>query len=341
MLLSLFCGPGGLDLGFERAGFRTSFAFDKHADSIRTYNHNRLGADSPAGYILDLTDVSAKDLDVFAGRELTPTGVIGGPPCQSFSQANRSPRAEDPRHILPLRYAALLAELNARHRIDFFMFENVPGLGLPPHDERFRSLLTALTEAGFNVSSAILNAMDFGVPQRRKRLIVVGFNAAAYPGKKWTAPTHLRQESKIRTVRDTFVDLPEPTYFHRGASPETIQPHPNHWCMAPKSKKFTDGTLKEGNTCLRSFKTLAWDAPSITVAYGNREVHVHPNCQRRLSVYEAMLLQGFPATYELTGNLSSQIRQVSDAVPPPLAEAVALSIAEQLKLNSDTVQASP
>ena len=73
--------------------------------------------------------------------------------------------------------------------------------------------------------------------------------------------------------------------------------------------------------------TLQWDAPSLTVAYGHREVHIHPGCHRRLSVFEAMRLQGFPDDYELVGTLSAQITQVSEAVPPPLAEAVARAVA--------------
>jgi DNA (cytosine-5)-methyltransferase 1 len=97
--------------------------------------------------------------------------------------------------------------------------------------------------------------------------------------------------------------------------------------MRPKSRKFTTpGALKPGNGRNRSFKTLDWDRPSLTVAYGHREVHIHPDCHRRLSVYEAMKLQGFPDHYELIGSLSSQIVQVSEAVPPPLAYAVAASV---------------
>ena len=96
--------------------------------------------------------------------------------------------------------------------------------------------------------------------------------------------------------------------------------------MNPKSPRFFNGSLSEGYVSGRSFKTLAWNAPSITAAYGHREVHVHPNGRRRLSVFEAMKLQGFPDAYVLDGTLSAQIDQVSEAVPPPLAEAVAKSI---------------
>jgi len=92
--------------------------------------------------------------------------------------------------------------------------------------------------------------------------------------------------------------------------------------MNPRSRKFKTGEGFNG----RSFKKLVWDKPSWTVAYGNREVHVHPTGVRRLSVYEAMILQGFPKTYELRGTLSDQITQISDAVPPPMAAAIAKEI---------------
>ena len=79
-----------------------------------------------------------------------------------------------------------------------------------------------------------------------------------------------------------------------------------------------------------SFKVLSWDCPSYTVAYGHNEVHVHPNCHRRLSVYEAMLLQGFSHSYELKGTFTEQVRLISDAVPPPLAEGIASALAQAL-----------
>ncbi len=129
------------------------------------------------------------------------------------------------------------------------------------------------------------------------------------------------------TVRDMVGSLPEPLVFKKKSGSSRSKPwHDNHWCMAPKSVKFSDGTLREGYADLRSFKTLWWDQPSYTVSYGNREVHIHPSGKRRLSVYEGMLLQGFPHEFVLDGSMSSQITQVSEAVPPPLAYAVADSV---------------
>jgi DNA (cytosine-5)-methyltransferase 1 len=325
-LLSVFCGAGGLDLGFEGAGFDVDLAFDIRPDAITSHNANR-PSESGKAYCQDVRTITLKSLDKLAGKTFKPIGIIGGPPCQSFSQANRSPIDDDPRHELPFVYATLIDKLNKRSPLHFFVLENVVTLREEPHAEHFTALKKKLDSIGFNVFETILNASDYGVPQRRKRLILVGLNKQLYKGQTWTAPAKVVVPTEELTVRHAFKGLPEPTQYSKGLTPETIAFHPNHWCMAPKSKKFTtEGALVEGQRGNKSFKTLSWDKPSVTVAYGNREVHIHPNCKRRLSVLEAMRLQGFPDTYKLKGTLSSQITQVSEAVPPPMAKAVAVSL---------------
>jgi DNA (cytosine-5)-methyltransferase 1 len=330
LLLSLFCGAGGLDLGFEEAGFRIGLAFDKKADSVASYNHNR-PAPSVA-HCADVRELTLEKLDEIYGEEFAPQGVIGGPPCQSFSRANHGVADDDPRHELPLVYAALIQQLNNRSPVRFFAMENVPGLRTPKHAERLSIVKAALHEAGFNVFDTLLNACNYGTPQIRERLFVVGINRGLYgPQSMWKPPTVRTAPEEMLTVRDAISGFEEPVLYERNADPSTFPLHPNHWCMKPKSDKFQRaGALIPGRTSNRSFRTLPWDSPSMTVAYGNREVHVHPECHRRLSVYEAMLLQGFPHRYQLLGSLSSQIAQVSEAVPPGLAYAVACSIQAQL-----------
>jgi DNA (cytosine-5)-methyltransferase 1 len=329
MLLSLFSGAGGLDLGFEQAGAEIALAFDIRQDSIDSYNRNRPHQRPARGHCKNIRELTVAQLDELFGEEFRPTGIIGGPPCQSFSRANKSQSVDDPRHELPFVYADLINSLNQRSPVPFFAFENVVGLTERSHRERFLALKARLSEIGFEVREAILNSVDYGVPQTRTRLFLVGFNRVVCNGAGWTPPEPMQTRL---TVRQTFEGLPEPTYFRRGLTPTDISHHPNHWCMQPKSPKFTrEGILAEGKRSHRSFKTLSWDEPSITVAYGHREVHVHPGCHRRLSVFEAMLLQGFPQEYVLKGNLSSQITQVSEAVPPPLAVAIASSIRDQLR----------
>lgn len=333
MLLSLFCGAGGLDLGFERAGYEVGLAFDKKADSILSYNHNRQG--NVHGHREDVNDISLELLDRLWGSEFKPEGLIGGPPCQSFSQANRSITESDPRHQLPLVYARLLKALNHRNPVKFFVMENVKGLQSDLHSHRLYLFKKALVDAGFNVSARVINAADHGTPQNRERLFIVGLNRKLFGQTEWEAPPKAPEAYRNRPVETVLRALPEPAHFSKSADPENFPHHRNHWCMVPRSARFAKGGLQAGNSSHRSFKTLAWDKPSITVAYGHREVHVHPGCHRRLSVYEAMRLQGFPHEYELLGSLSSQIDQVSEAVPPPMAEAVAKSIATLLENLQD------
>ena len=323
-VVSLFCGAGGLDTGFLRAGFDPVIALDRSEAACETYKYNypschvirRDLALLPKGYILErMAELS---------KPVRPIGVIGGPPCQAFSLSNGHKKPNDPRAQLSEYYASLLAELNAEYELDFFVFENVMGLRHEEHAAQFRNIKQLFASAGFWILEAELDAQDFRVAQSRRRLFVVGFNKKKYPLVQFEFPQG--KTAHPRTVRDALGNLPEPLYFHRGASSQTIPFHPNHWCMAPKSKRFRNGCLVEGQVNGRAFRVLSWDRPSWTVAYGHREVHIHPAGHRRLSVYEAMLLQGFPKEYRLLGTLSDQIRLVSDAVPPPLALAVAQAV---------------
>ena len=323
-LLSLFCGSGGLDQGFKQADFHTSIAIDNDQECINTFMLNH---PESTAKLADITRLSLEQLDNWAGGRFNPIGVLGGPPCQSFTISNVYQSENDPRHKLPEAYAALLAKLNRRSPISFFVFENVPGLLGEKHKHRYLRFKSLFEDAGFKIYEEQLDAKDYGVPQERERIFIVGINRNKHPGKVWTPPM---PEGKINTVKDTIGDLPEPVFFDSGLDPQNFPVHSNHWCLVPRSNKF--GKLKEGHMNGRSFRTLSWDRPSWTVAYGHREVHVHPKGHRRLSIYEAMLLQSFPKTYRLTGTLSDQIRLVSDAVPPRLSFHIAQSVRRSLAI---------
>ncbi len=292
---------------------------------INTFKKNHTISAAKQG---DISEITIQNLDDMIGHEIQPIGVTGGPPCQSFSVSNVHQKDDDPRHQLPEHYALLLRELNERHPISFFVFENVPGLLNKKHIDRYNNFKNLFGEAGFKINEATLNAKNYGVPQDRERIFIVGFNSQLHPNCKWELP---QEEDVDLTVRDFLGGLPEPVYNAKGLNPETFNVHPNHWCMVPRSEKFKNSILKEETMWGRSFRVLSWDELSWTVAYGNREVHVHPMGHRRLSIYEAMLLQSFPDYYEFTGNISSQVNMVSEAVPPRLALHIALSIRKCLK----------
>jgi len=322
-LLSLFCGPGGLDEGFKEAGFSTKIAFDIDQECVNTFNRNHSDGKNIA-HKFDLRELTPDAIYKLAGDDFSPVGVVGGPPCQSFSVSNVHQSDDDPRHSLPGTYARLLKKLNEKRPISFFLFENVPGLLGERHRHRYEQFKKLFRAAGFKIYENTLNAKNYGVPQERERVFIVGINKKLHPNAEWKWPETLE---KIHTVRDAIGALAEPVFNEKGLDPSSIPVHPNHWCMVPRSDKFTTkGALPEGGSWGRSFRTLKWDEPSWTVAYGNREVHVHPKGHRRLSMYEAMLLQSFPHHYVLTGNISAQTRLVSEAVAPRMAWHLAVAI---------------
>ena len=323
-IVSLFCGAGGLDLGFRQAGYRAVLACDNSLPAVKSFNANtRL----KVARQLDLTTVSVGEFLGLVGKAAGTSkvvGLIGGPPCQGFSRANIQKRHTDPRNRLLTKYAELLAALNKAHDLDFFVFENVLGLGCPMYRSRFATLQGRLKDAGFDIFPFQLNANRFSVAQNRPRLFVVGINTK-HAWKSFVPPSGSGEKVVVRTVLE---GLPTPALYSRGLTPGDIPFHPNHWTMVPRSARF-GGPLSAKS---RSFKRLDWEEESPTVAYGNREIHVHPNGTRRLSILEAMLLQGFPRSYRLKGTLSDQVTQVSNAVPPPVARALAEQINKTFRL---------
>lgn len=295
-------------------------ALDLNKAAVSTYNHNRI---DKVARIQDISKLTWPKLDELLNGA-SVRGVIGGAPCQSFSNGNVHQKLDDKRSALPSRFAAILSYLNRNGDVDFFVFENVQGINSAKHEKTFSRFKDSFRKAGFHLFEGILDALHFGVPQVRPRVFVVGFNKARYPDLQFSFPCSVSK--KPLTIHSAISGLPDPTFFRKGLLKTEIPFHPNHWTMMPKSRKFQDGSLTQGSSWGRSFRVLSWNRPSWTVAYGNREIHIHPTGKRRLSVYEAMLLQGFPPSYELRGTLSEQIRQVSDSVPGQVGAALARAI---------------
>jgi len=317
-----------LDCGFQEAGFSTVLAIDNALSAVDSFNLNLKQEIAIQADLVQLRSSKLIELIDSRCRGVRPVGIIGGPPCQGFSIGNVYSDPDDIRNQLPFRFSKLLGQLNQHYSIDFFVFENVLGLTTAKHSDRFKKIKTAFRRAGFNLFEQEIDAMKFGVPQARKRLFVIGLNNRLYAGQIFNFP----MGSETRTnVRDAIGNLPEPTYFVRGMKSAKSGLHPNHWTMMPKSSRFATGDYNSG----RSFKKLEWDKASPTVAYGNREIHIHPDGGRRLSVYEAMLLQGFPRDYQLVGNLSEQITQVCNAVPPPVALEIAIALRTLIETRAE------
>ena len=332
-VLSLFSGAGGLDLGFKHGGFRPRLAVDIDPVAVETYRWNQPDTHVALLDIAQSNPDKLVDLWISVNGDEAPVGIIGGPPCQAFSISNVHQKRIDPRRKLLINYAKVIEAFTSRLGLDFFVFENVPGLTQGRHRWRYLHFKRLCKKAGFSVREKVVNAGRFGIPQNRKRIIVIGINRERYPGLVLDPPEGDRQPTPTRVALD---GLPEPAFCQRDLDPVKVPYHPNHVAMVPKSTKFTNGMLEPGDHRGRSFRVLSWDRPSYTVAYGHREVHVHPNMHRRLSIYEAMRLQGFPHSYELKGTFSQQVQLISDALPPPLGEGVAAAISKGLGYTSQS-----
>jgi len=323
-IVSLFSGAGGLDLGFKQEGYELAFAVDISESAIRSHKRNFNDTKSLAGDLMELQPqgVLRHLSEILIDGE--PIGVIGGPPCQGFSRGNPAALASDPRNKLALLYLEVVEELQKRYAVQFVLFENVLGIRDAKHEEAFKGILDKFDELGLSATVNEYCALDFGVPQNRKRVIISAFRSAE-KGRAFVPKTTPRTNM---TVRAAISGLPDPAFYARNLEPSSIPHHPNHWTMRPVSKRFADPMAAPSGA--RSFRRLKWEAPSPTVAYGHREIHVHPEGTRRLSIYEAMRLQGFPHDFVLEGTLSAQVEQVSNAVPPPLARALANGVSRAL-----------
>ena len=323
-VISLFSGAGGLDLGFKNGGFDVVFAADNMRSSIETHKHNFPSCRSE---LIDLASTEPRLVTALI-REVVPSGssiaIIGGPPCQGFSRSNSASRATDPRNQLIEHYCDIICSLQQSFKVEFIIFENVLGIKDKKHLNAYSAFLNRLKKTGLTTNEHILLATDFGVPQTRKRIIVLG----SRHGNLLSNLVGTETEKAWLTVRTAFANIPEPVYFQRGLKTADFPAHPNHWTMQPKSKRFDGPPFDNAG---RSFRQLKWDAPSPTIAMGHREIPIHPNGNRRISIWESMRLQGFPDSFQLKGSLSDQVVQVSNAVPPPLAEALAITIRRNLQ----------
>lgn len=328
-IISLFSGAGGLDLGFSQAGFPLTFAVDISPAAIQTHRRNFKEATSVAA---DLQDLGPSGVLAHVEKLLNPgesIGVIGGPPCQGFSRANVASVANDPRNRLPILYLQIVEALQKKYVVEFVLFENVIGIRDAKHLGTFRGILSMFREIGLVPDVNEYSALDYGVAQTRNRVIISGFRNREVARR--VKP--VKAKASGLTVRSAIGDLPAPAFFAHNLEKSSIPHHENHWTMRPLSKRFHQpgGADRAG----RSFRRLEWDKPSPTVAYGHREIHVHPDGRRRLSIFEAMRLQGFPDWFVLEGTLSSQVEQVSNAVPPPLAQSLAAAIKTAMREVAD------
>lgn len=336
-IISLFSGCGGMDLGFERAGFEIPVANEFDATIWETYKRNHKNTHLIEG---DIRNVTKSDLEPYLrlqpGEQLA--GIIGGPPCQSWSVAGAGKGIEDKRGQLFFEYIRVLREL----RPQFFVAENVPGMISKKHADAVDRILSLFAESGYNVSVYKTNACNYGLAQTRERIFYIGIRtdldiSFVFPDGD---PEH------IVTLKDAIWDLRDnavPTLARNKRNPAAVNNH--EYYVDSYSPVFMSRN-----------RVRSWDEPGFTVQASGRQCQIHPNAPkmqqiskdsycfvpgakdryRRMSVREVARLQGFPDDFEfMYENANNGYKMIGNAVPVNMAEAIARNLMNALKASLD------
>jgi DNA (cytosine-5)-methyltransferase 1 len=328
--VDLFAGAGGLTLGFKKAGFDPIFAVEIDSWAARTYKAN-FGA--------HVLDHPIETIDEFPSADL----VIGGPPCQGFSPLGRDRDSVSRSSLNNLWKQYVRAVEQIRPAV--FLVENVPQFLQSDQYQAFRRYCKRKLPE-YEIAETILNAADYGVPQRRRRGFVLGSRVGA---PSWPAPTHSAgglTGKPYRTVRDAIGDLPrKPTdtdlHWGRNPRPESLERYKavpeggNRFDLAKNRPDLLPDCWrrkKSGTTDV--FGRLWWDRPSFTIRTEfykpEKGRYLHPQAHRPITHREAARLQTFPDSFVFEGSKVEVARQIGNAVPPSLARSIAEHIRDHL-----------
>lgn len=342
-VIDLFCGCGGISEGFRQAGFHIIGGIDFYQPAIDTFQHNFRDAKS---FCTDINLFSNEDIHKFyEGTDV----IVGGPPCQGFSSANRwQKESEDPRNILFYQYIRFVEELQPK----VFMIENVRGLLTRDNGYAKNRINEILTEHGYNIQMTVLDASEYGVPQNRKRAIIIGIRKdfqdvffdfdSLEKKEKVTVDDAIGElysyesspgETKLLKERP---DTPYRLYLRRKDNlivndeiryPAAIVQKRIEFVPQGGNWKDVPADLWPSNRHNRhssAYKRLKQNDQSCTIDTGNAHSnYFHPLYNRIPTVREAARLQSFPDSFEFVGTRGNTYRQVGNAVPPLLAKALA------------------
>ncbi|WP_319482935.1 DNA cytosine methyltransferase [uncultured Draconibacterium sp.] len=339
--IELFAGAGGMATGARQAGVNISIAIENDAYAAQTYLKNHPDTTVVIDNIENVTEFRFD-------RNDEPVVLFGGPPCQGYSYSNRKTRnIQNPKNWLFKEFTRC-AELIMP---DWIVMENVPGLKRMDNGFFLKTICDDLRNLGYTPNVKILNAVDFGVPQKRERLFIV----ASREGIVFDFPEGLFRDNPV-TVRDAISDLPklengstEEELFYkskaisnyakllRGRNRKSKQNlvsrnsdnvlkryehirQGNNWKDIPRELM---ANYKDHSRCHSSiYRRLNENSPAVIISNYRKSMLIHPTENRGLSVREAARLQSFPDSYEFVGSLDQKQQQVGNAVPPLLAKAI-------------------
>lgn len=339
-VVDFFSGCGGTALGFKRAGMQIIAAIDNDPDAANTYRLNFPGVQF---FERDIRSISVEEIGDILPRGM-PMLFSGCAPCQPFSKHNQDSAARDPRRFLLQEFQRFVIAL----RPEFVIVENVPGLQRIGNRGPLRTFLRSLRAAGYDVQSSVLAALNYGVPQVRRRLVLIASRVGSVAMPK---PTHGPDLLRPSTVRDWISDLPP---LEAGGQ-DPIDPDHAAMRLSEMNLKRIMATPEGGGRynwdadlgldCHEGHKghsdvygRLAWDKPASALttrclSYSNGRFG-HPEQHRAISLREAACLQTFPRRFRFSGSLTSRGRQVGNAVPPLLAYSLGKEVVRTQRMST-------
>jgi len=347
-VIDLFSGCGGSALGFQQAGFPIKVAvdIDKHASA--SFKEN-----------FPTCEVIPTDISYLSGKELLNAGGFGSgdevvliacPPCQGFSSARRnSERLSDPRNKLIYEFLRIVEEVKPLA----FVLENVPGLARGIGKPLFVQILQRLNELGYQTTYDVVNTADYGVPQRRKRLVLMGTSnpniRLSFPAKTNMDPAKGDDLPAWNSVREAIKDLPpisagekdkkDPMHVSASLADINITRLKNTPHDGGDRMSWPDELILDCHRNTQGHKDvygrMKWDYPSPTMTGGcgmiSKGRYGHPEQDRAISLREAARLQTFPDTFKFLGNFGEIAKQIGNAVPPLLAKRAADALLQSLE----------
>jgi len=318
-VVELFAGAGGLALGLEKVGLKTIFLNEINKDCCETLKKNRPEWNVVPG---DVKNIDFKNIKADV--------VTGGFPCQAFSYAGKRLGFEDTRGTLFFEFARAVKEIQPK----LFWAENVAGLVSHDKGRTLQTMLKILREDldNYDVQSKVLDAVNFSVPQKRKRIIIIGTKK----GIKFEYP---KEHGKIITLKEALKDVPGSAgtkYSEARKKVLDLVPPGGSWINLPLDiqKEFMGKSFHSGGGKRGMARRLSWDEPSLTLTTSPSQKQTercHPEETRPFTIREYARIQTFPDEWEFVGSISSQYKQIGNAVPVKLAEEIGKEIKRALE----------
>ena len=328
--IELFAGAGGLALGVEKAGFDTLALIEFDKSACETLKKNR-----PQWRVIcdDIANISKLDLEEYFGLKSGELDLLsGGAPCQAFSYAGKRLGLDDARGTLFYHYAVFLEKLQPK----MFLFENVRGLLSHDHGKTYATMLKIFEEAGYDMQKKVMNAWDYGVAQKRERLITIGIRKDLKDKIKYEFP---KEHDYKPVLRDVLQNVPESLGAQYGENKRKLfelVPPGGYWRdidpVLAKEYMKSCWEMEGGRTGI--LRRLSMDEPSLTVLTSPSQKQTercHPLEARPFTVRENARCQSFPDEWEFCGSVADQYKQVGNAVPVNLSYEVAKGIREALE----------